>query len=92
MVVLFVCMIFCVYVHVILCRSDLAGQVLPFLGMDWTQNGVVSQFAAGLTQESISIIICDCRWSCSMLSPRMATRLLICLPVPLARRATLRSF
>ena len=24
------------------CRSDVAGQVLPLLGMDWTQNGVVS--------------------------------------------------
>ena len=23
-------------------RSDVAGQVLPLLGMDWTQNGVVS--------------------------------------------------
>ncbi len=25
-----------------MCRSDVAGQVLPLFGKDWTQNGVVS--------------------------------------------------
>lgn len=29
-----------------MCRSDVAGQVLPFLGKDWTHFGVIELFSA----------------------------------------------
>lgn len=45
-----------------LLRSDVAGQVLPLLGMDWTQNGVVREThsSTGMSSHPIHIPILCC--------------------------------
>ncbi len=39
-------------------RSDVAGQVLPFLGMDWTQNGVVRSQPVPYQDRNECVCVC----------------------------------
>ena len=57
-------------------RSDVAGQVLPFLGRDWTQNGVVRGY--NIMNQKL-IVVCYkfltlFRLSCSILWRRTAIK------------------
>ena len=69
----------------IILRSDVAGQVLPFLGRDWTQNGVVCTMLYNVQHHESKLQYFTCRLSYSILWRRTAIKQFISLPGQLAR-------
>ena len=69
-------------------RSDVAGQVLPLVGMDWIQNGVVwnlDTINSIIIFDMLFIILCTCRLNYLILLYIMDIKCCICLPELLGR-------